>query len=554
MEGGASPGGSVRSRLGGFDLPSANNNGNGGYPYQLEMNRWSNGNQSLNSNASLMNGNAASAYDRAQGGSAALLMTPQTHQNTSSRFVNANPNQSFYTDNQSISLGHHPMNGNSLLPMAQPPPSRFIIELKGLPKNVQTVEIQSFFRPVGIQVSRDQIKLNADGSTAHLMLHSQEDAKNALFLSGRSIGNERIQVIPILEAGNDSLLHPPPLDHPPNGNLDMLGPMPGYPTGSCAQESYSRRKEMYSIFMKGLPYGNCNKPAVEKFFYPIPLFEVVIISERSGRPTGNAYVIVETKDNYELAMGRHMKYMDSRYIELFSVTMEEVEHYLQRLEYRQQMSAMGINASNYPDSPEQQMFNRKRKRFDSLTYCVQVRGLPPQVDNQDLTNYFLQHGSTAHAVHIMLKQNGRNAGECFVEFKDFDSLTKALKLNEQWMNNCRLSIREIPYPKVCEIVGLKPPGVKMFKQDRDKDYSQYPLDERCTIVAKISSKATKSDLCEFFRDFNVNQTQIDWKLDREGQKTDEVLVRFRSENAAKRAIQKLDKKYFIDKFISLRPL
>lgn len=553
-----SPGGSVRARLGGFDLPAASN-GNSNYPPHLAMNRWNGqGGPGMNGNAPLMNGGNA-AYDHTQAGSAALLMTPQTQNNSSSRFVNAN--HSYYTDNQSISLGHHPLNGNGMLPMQHPPPNRFIIELKGLPKNVQTVDIQSFFRPVGIQVSRDQIKLSMDErgdfhGTAHLIMHSQKDAETALFLSGRSIGNERIQVLPVHEGG--PLLHTP-LDYPPpNGNLDLLHQPPNYPHGARPQESYSRRKEMYPIFMKGLPYPSCNKAAVEKFFYPIPLFEVVIITERSGRPTGNAYVIVETKENYELAKSRHMNYMDSRYIELFSVPMEDVENYLQRLEYRQQLSSMGIshNHPNYPDSPEQPTY-RKRKRFDSgPTYCVQIRGLPPQVNNQDLTDYFLEHGATAHAVHISLKQNGRNAGECFVEFRDFNSLTKALKLDEQWMNDSRLSIREIPYAKVCEIVGLKPPmdsgyAPKMFKPN--KEHSQYD-EKRCTIVAKVSTKATKSDLCEFFRDFNVNQSQIEWRLDRNGEKADEVLVRFRTENAAKRAIQKLDKKYFIDRSINLRPL
>lgn len=551
---GASPGGSVRSRLGGFDLPPTNHGNNSNYPYHLGMNRWNNGqNQGAN-------GNAASAYDHSQGGSAALLMTPQTHQNNSSRFLNANhPNHSFYPDNQSISPNHQHLNGSGLLPMNQPPPNRYIIELRGLPKNVQTVNIQSFFRPVGVQVSRDQIKLSVDerrgefNGTAHLIFHNQADAENALLLSGRSIGNEPIQVIPIGMENGGGALHPP-LDYPLNGNLDMLNQPPNYSAGPRTQESYSRRKEMYPIFMKGLPYQSCNKPAVEAFFSPIPLFEVIIITERSGRPTGNAYVIVETKENYELAMSRHMNYMDSRYIELFTVGMDEVENYLQRLEYRQG-AAMGIHSNSgaaYPDSPEQQMLHRKRKRFEPTTYCVQMRGLPPQVDNQDLTAFFLERGSTAHAVH-MLRQNGRNAGECFVEFKDLNSLTKALKLDQQWMRDCRLSIREIPYPKVCEIVGIKPPGTKHFKQDSDKERPPYN-ETRCTVVAKIPSRATKSDLVAFFSDFNVNQNQIDWKLDQDGQKTDEALVRFRSEGAARRAIQKLDKKYFIDRHISLRPL
>lgn len=513
----------VRSRLGGFNLPSSPNEFE--HHQSQQANRW---NSSINGNANngLMNGIPTQPINRMP-----------------------NANGSPFPDQ----LHHQYAINDSSTPFNHLQPNRFVVELRGLPINVQTVDFQTFFRPVGILIDRDQIKLSLDDKAlfhgvAHIFFNNEEDLEKALLLNGRSIRDYRIEVLPVVQTGpllNTPLAHANSLEligqH--NFNNDLLN-------RNGENASFSRRRSFYSAFMKGIPYEACTYADVTKFFEPIPIFEIIIIQERSGRPTGNAYLIFDSKDCYDLAMKRNSRYMGKRYIELFSCPVEEIESYRARLLYRQQQRETG-------DSDEPTHLNRKRRRsadrsFDGdqleTIYCVQIRGLPPNVDNRDLTNYFLEFGITASAVHIMLKPDGMNAGECFVEFKSHESLTKALRQNGDRLGNYLLSIKEISYAKVSHIVGLQSQMSKMSKPGRD------PLDDRrSTVLATgMSARATISDICAFFQDYNLRPSQIEPKLDRDGQRGDEVFIHFRNPKEADRVIRNMNRKYFIDKLIYLK--
>mmetsp|Transcript_70475 Transcript_70475/g.106584 ORF Transcript_70475/g.106584 Transcript_70475/m.106584 type:complete len:98 (-) Transcript_70475:273-566(-) len=80
--------------------------------------------------------------------------------------------------------------------------------------------------------------------------------------------------------------------------------------------------------MRGLPYS-CTEEEIYNFFYGYRVAKNGLKrSVKGGRPSGEAFVLFETKDEGERAMGLNMEKIGSRFIELFSANTREYESYL----------------------------------------------------------------------------------------------------------------------------------------------------------------------------------------------------------------------------------
>lgn len=525
----ATNGGSVRSRLGGFD-----------HSNDLFVNKTNGSNSGM-----------------------PLLMTPNTTQQPSQlngRFssLNAFDSPANLSSLNNLNFDHTMLNHQT----------RYLLECRNLPLNIQIMDIQKFFRQNGILLDQDQIKLSIDDrgfftGLAHLVITNEQDLNNVMSLNNNYLNGFPIQINPINlnPISNNKALLETPLSIPPSSNHDLMGQLNflsphDNPNLIEHNDAYFRKKNrpVYPLFMKGIPYASCNQDEVARFFEPIRCAEIVITIDRSGRPSGNAYVIFEEKEELEIAMRRNSKYMGRRYIELFPVDIEEVEDYKMR-------ALNGIVGDG--DSP----YARKRKRSLDLEeadnehqiFCAQVLGLPPAVNNKDLTNYFLEKTSQAikiTAVHIMLKQDKTNAGECFVEFFNKESLMMALKQDGQKMGNYRLSVKQISYEKLCRIVGLnqrnsRAPDYERRSKLNRREHST-SLNRRLIVYCRVSLKATVDNICDFFKEYKIRPSQVEFKLDEQGQKGGEVTIRFNTTRDAESAIRKYNNKYFIDKCIYLR--
>jgi len=486
----------------------------------------------------------------------------QTQQTLNNRMTNNGP---FLAQN------HHPYSTNEPIPVYSPSiqlqPNRYIVELRGLPLNVKTIDFQTFFRPVGIQIDRDQIKLSLNEKAqfygvAHIFFNNEKDLESALLLNRRTIHDFTIEVLPVVQ--NGPLLNTPLSPPQPNYamELDMLNrsaPPNNFNNhhmfngDNCS--SFSRRQTLYPLFMKGIPYGECTFNDISRFFRPIPVADIVIIQERNGRPVGNAYVIFSSREYFNEAMKRNSNFMGKRYIELFETEMHLIDSYREKVENR-------LNSINNNDDLNQSNFNhtnRKRKRSPQSNdnnskqeqiFCVQICGLPPNYDNRDLTAYFKELGISASAIHIMLKPDVKeqNAGECFVEFKTAEYRDKALRQNgDRISGNYRLSVKPISYAKVCALVKPQTPKLSRPKRDFDND-------RKSTIVATVNSRANVNDICAFFEDFDLQPQQVEQKLDSIGHSGEALwYLHFRNPKEAQRVIRNMNRRHFIDGFIYLKP-
>lgn len=226
------------------------------------------------------------------------------------------------------------------------------------------------------------------------------------------------------------------------------------------------------------------------------------------------------------------------------------------------------------------------------TFCVNISGLPPSVTNADLTSYFKEAGAVPFAIHIMLKANGTNAGEAFIEFADHENQARALSRHGDVINGYRITIKETPFVYMQRIVGrpANPPGPVFVDHrtrgsdgrgrgfrgrgsfgrgrggrfndregSRDGDRSS-PVsrkesfgDSRCVVHASnVPYKATNDDLATFFADFDVIPGSIERKLNERGLATPEARIAFKNAFEAEKAAKVMHKKHLLGRPVFLR--
>lgn len=229
------------------------------------------------------------------------------------------------------------------------------------------------------------------------------------------------------------------------------------------------------------------------------------------------------------------------------------------------------------------------------TFCVNISGLPPSVTNSDLTSYFKEAGAIPFAIHIMLKANGSNAGEAFIEFADRDTQARALSRHGDVINGYRITIKETPFVYMQRIVGRpsNPPGPVFVdhrtrghangrpgfrgsrgtfprggrggnrfneregSQDRSSPGTRkdsFVADDSRSIVhaSNVPYKATNDDLAAFFADFAVIPGSIERKLNERGMATPEARIAFKTSFEAERAAKAMHKKHLLGRPVFLR--
>lgn len=477
--------------------------------------------------------------------------------------------------------------GNTILNHAQ---SRITVELRGLSFNIVPRDIQEFFRPSGLYLPEEDIQMivNDRGyptGCAILHLNTERDLEVAMTRNGCFMGDRRIEVMPIPES-----LPPPPRD--PEEML-RSGGHHGHPGGGGGINSRSDLSAQgmppqcdFVVYMKGIPYNSCTTPDVSDFFHGLDCVDILFeVDSKTGKPAGNAYVEFASKEDFNAALEMNMKHMGKRYIEIFPTTRDDMNE-ARRI-------SMGGSDRNMPRgdiAPRQ-------------NFCISVTNLPPTMTNRDLTNYFTDLGAQPFAIHIMLKPNGYNAGEAFVEFVSRDQQSKAIRRDGTYMASHRISVRPVAYDVMRRIVGLPHPsqpaidnmrsypggggggggghgelndprmrdGKSMRGRGRGDDFrrrvggnredkiisdpSRQPSfnDPRCVIIAQnIPYRATNEDICVFFSDFSITPECIMRRVNDKGQVAADCKIAFRSPEDASRAVKMMHKKYLIGRPVFLR--
>ena len=80
-------------------------------------------------------------------------------------------------------------------------------------------------------------------------------------------------------------------------------------------EDFERKSE-FTIKLRGIPF-HAKKKDIEEFLSPLKIVDIRMPKDSKNRPSGRAYVDLESKECIKEALKRHKDYIKGRYIEVF---------------------------------------------------------------------------------------------------------------------------------------------------------------------------------------------------------------------------------------------
>ncbi|KAK7933131.1 hypothetical protein WMY93_004027 [Mugilogobius chulae] len=218
---------------------------------------------------------------------------------------------------------------------------------------------------------------------------------------------------------------------------DEYPPLPDYQSDSDLQ-----RKEVYIIQVKGIPWS-CTPQDLLQFFSECRIRDglkgIHLTTDRSGRPSGRAFIEVEHEDDVSKALEKHRQYLGPRYVEVYEVTNNDAEAILNNAAEQGPSSDCVVRLRGLPySSSEADIIDF----FSGMQKCVLSSMLfkPIYFNNLLITNVnylFCTLGLdiAQNGITIVSDNKGRNSGVAYVEFTSQEAFEEALRRNRDMIGN-----------------------------------------------------------------------------------------------------------------------
>lgn len=173
------------------------------------------------------------------------------------------------------------------------------------------------------------------------------------------------------------------------------------------------------VRLRGLPF-NCTDIDIIKFFAGLDIVDVLLVN-KSGRFTGEAFVVLASPVQADLALNRDRQNMGRRYVEVFRCKKQDYYNAVAA-----EVNYEGIYDNDHPSSPPSR--SRKSVDKDQLDYTeiLRMRGLPFSVTKADIVKFFGDYSVPEDKIHIACRADGKATGEAYVEFPSADEAKRAM--------------------------------------------------------------------------------------------------------------------------------
>ncbi|XP_056142426.1 epithelial splicing regulatory protein 1 [Lampris incognitus] len=277
-----------------------------------------------------------------------------------------------------------------------------VIRARGLPWQSSDQDIARFFRGLNIAKGGAALCLNAQGrrnGEALVRFVSEEHRDLALQRHKHHMGNRYIEVYKA--TGEDFLK------------------IAGGTSNEVAV--FLSREDQVIVRMRGLPFTATHEQVLVFFAQEDGPKEscpvsggkdgILFVRYPDGRPTGDAFVLFSCEEHAQSALRKHKDILGKRYIELFKSTAAEVQQVLNRYS----------SAPLIPVAPAPLVSVLPTVSLlpppGGVRDCLRLRGLPYTASIEDILTFLgeFTHDIRPHGVHMVLNQQGRPSGDCFIQ-------------------------------------------------------------------------------------------------------------------------------------------
>nr|CAD7590656.1 unnamed protein product [Timema genevievae] len=194
--------------------------------------------------------------------------------------------------------------------------------------------------------------------------------------------------------------------------------------------------DTFVVKLRGLPWST-SVDEIIKFFSDCTVKDgkngVHMTMSREGRPSGEAYVEMETEEDIERACKKDRDHMGQRYIEVFRVERSEMEWVVKR---------SGMNLETTMDDG-----------------CVRLRGLPFGCSKEEISNFFDGLEIVPNGISLPTDYTGRSTGEAYVQFISKEVAEKALLKHKEKIGHRYIEIFRSSLTEVRQAIGPKMRGM-----------------------------------------------------------------------------------------------
>ncbi|KAG8231935.1 hypothetical protein J437_LFUL011404 [Ladona fulva] len=191
-------------------------------------------------------------------------------------------------------------------------------------------------------------------------------------------------------------------------------------------------EETYVLKVRGLPWSTTVEEVL-KFFDDCHVKDgrigVHMIMSREGRPSGEAYVEVESDEDLEKGLKKDKEHIGHRYIEVFKTKKSEMEWVIKR---------SGQHLQSVMDDG-----------------CVRLRGLPFGCSKEEIAQFFSGLEIIPNGISLMTDYQGKTTGEAYVQFINKEVSDRALQKHKEKIGYRYIEIFRSSLSEVREAMGPK---------------------------------------------------------------------------------------------------
>lgn len=179
------------------------------------------------------------------------------------------------------------------------------------------------------------------------------------------------------------------------------------------------------VRLRGLPF-NCNDIDIFKFFAGLDIVDVLLVN-RNGRFSGEAYVVFAGAMQVEFALQRNKQNMGRRYVEVFRCKRKDYYNAV-AAEVKAEANYEGPYDNDYegsPPPPRAKRYENDKEQMD-YTEILKMRGLPFSIKKVDIIEFFGDFQLDEDKIHIACRPDGKATGEAFVEFESAGEAKRAM--------------------------------------------------------------------------------------------------------------------------------
>ncbi|XP_041639073.1 copine-1 isoform X1 [Cheilinus undulatus] len=340
-------------------------------------------------------------------------------------------------------------------------PDELFVLVQNLPFSCSEVEIRAFFRGLGV----DGVRLMRDNQgrptgRAMVKFFSPQESFEAVKRGGGMMGQRFIEITPgserqwasLNDSGAGMPIHNSSKSN--NDHQDQHHRRGNAGSGSRDQRGRSRspHRQEYCIYLKGLPY-EADKKQIKEFFNNLSIIEdsIYIAYGPNGRATGEGFLEFKSEQDYKTALGAHMQYMGSRFIQVHPISRKGMHEKIDSIRKR-----------------EAQGDGKNSDGLKSPRNCAHITNIPYNVSKKDVRAFLEGVGLYEDTLKVLTDSHGNGLGQAIFQLRTEEDARKAERLHRQKLNGRDAFVHLVTFEQMKEVERNPPPQNKRGHRNQNQ--------------------------------------------------------------------------------------